>query len=307
MKTNAKAMVLASFAADSLALGVHWIYNTDEIVRKFGRVENLQKPLDNSYHPTKDLGEFTHYGDQTLVLLESVARHCGFALKHFAQSWRELFKDYRGYFDYATKETLENFEVGKNPQESGSMSTNLGGAARIAPLAYLYDDNLEKFIASAKAQTVMTHNNPQVIDSAEFLARVTWNILNGSSPTAAIAKVSDKEFNKDPMRKWIATGMDTDRLDTRQAIMGFGQMCYTPAALPSAIHLIAKYEDNLKEALIENVMAGGDSAARGMVVGMILGAHLGQEAIPQHWLAGMKRYEKITDLLRTIDEYRNQQ
>jgi len=39
------------------------------------------------------------------------------------------------------------------------------------------------------------------------------------------------------------------------------------------IHLIAKYENNLQDALIENVMTEGDSAGRGLLVGMILGAH----------------------------------
>ena len=38
------------------------------------------------------------------------------------------------------------------------------------------------------------------------------------------------------------------------------------------IHLICKYEDNLQEGLIENAMAGGDSAARGLVIGAVLGA-----------------------------------
>jgi hypothetical protein len=72
MQDKAEAMILASFAADSLALGVHWIYDIGEIDRKFGRVEGMLKPLENSYHATKDLGEFTHYGDQTLALLESI-------------------------------------------------------------------------------------------------------------------------------------------------------------------------------------------------------------------------------------------
>jgi hypothetical protein len=42
MKDNYKAMVMASFVADSLALGVHWVYNTHVIDRKFGRVEHLE-------------------------------------------------------------------------------------------------------------------------------------------------------------------------------------------------------------------------------------------------------------------------
>ena len=56
---------------------------------------------------------------------------------------------------------------------------------------------------------------------------------------------------------------------------------------------------------MENVMAGGDSAARGLVVGMILGAHLGFEAIPSEWLSGLKRYQYIVDLLERIRKAHN--
>ena len=58
-------------------------------------------------------------------------------------------------------------------------------------------------------------------------------------------------------------------------IKQFGQMCGIAAALPGALHLVLKYPDDLRTALVENVMAGGDSAARGMVVGMMLGAPSG--------------------------------
>jgi ADP-ribosylglycohydrolase len=65
--------------------------------------------------------------------------------------------------------------------------------------------------------------------------------------------------------------------------------------------LIAKYEDNLQEALVENIMAGGDSAARGLTAGMILGAHLGMDAIPTNWLSGLKAYPEINNLLDRLD------
>jgi ADP-ribosylglycohydrolase len=108
MTDNRRPMVMASFAADSLALGVHWIYDAEKIKQDFCRVDALRKPLPNSYHPTKEKGEFTHYGDQTFVLLESIAAKRGFDLSDFSTRWRDLFKTYRGYFDQATKMTLQN-------------------------------------------------------------------------------------------------------------------------------------------------------------------------------------------------------
>jgi ADP-ribosylglycohydrolase len=56
--------------------------------------------------------------------------------------------------------------------------------------------------------------------------------------------------------------------------------------------------------LIENVMAGGDSAGRGLLVGLILGAHLGMDAIDPEWLNNMKAYPQIVDMLARIDKSR---
>jgi len=300
MSDTLEAMVLASFAADSLALGAHWIYDTGEIDGQIGRVDQLFKPPANTFHPTKDKGEFTHYGDQTLVLLESIATSGGFQIDSFAASWQDFFKGYNGYFDHATKETLEGFEAGKGPDKSGSTSTDLGGAARIAPLVYRYADDLDGLIDCAVAQTAMTHNHSQVIRSAEFLARVTREVLNGKAPTGAIEAVAEEGFKRGDFGALVSQGLESAPKDTRQAVLGFGQHCGTPAALPAVIHLTVRYEEDLQTALIENVMAGGDSAARGMVVGMILGAYLGRAAIPEQWLSDLKSLSSIEAQLKQI-------
>ena len=74
-------------------------------------------------------------------------------------------------------------------------------------------------------------------------------------------------------------------------------MCAIKAALPGAVYTVLKNEDNLEKALIETVMAGGDSAARGMVVGMLLGAFHGREKIPSRWLERLTRYDRIVTAL----------
>ena len=304
MNDRAKAMVLASFAADALALGVHWIYNTNVIDKKWGRVEEYIKPERPTFHPTKGLGEFTHYGDQTLVLLKSVAASSGFDINNFAEKWQQFMKSYEGYIDGATKATLENMKAGKHPTRAGSDSDDFAGAARIAPLVYNYRDDITKLMDSARAQTAVTHNNQEVIDTAAFFGSVAINVLNGKRPLNAIRLTLEERFDQEPYSSWVEDGITSAEKDTRQAMLDLGQMCEIQAAFPCVIHLIAKYEDNLKEGLIENAMAGGDSAARGLTVGMVLGAHLGIDAIPPKWLSDLKAYQKIVDLLDKIDQKR---
>ena len=301
MADNRRPMVLASFVADSLALGVHWIYDAEKIRKSFGRVDSLRKPLPDSYHPSKAKGEFTHYGDQTFVLLESIAAQRGFDLSDFSKRWQDLFKTYRGYFDQATQKTLQNLAQGKTVEEAGSSSTDLSGAARIAPLVFLYHKDPETLVKAARAQTRMTHNNPWVLEGAEFFARVCCEVLDGTSPTKAMTEVAARRFREVPLFAWVNEGIESAREDSVSTIARFGQSCHTDEALPGVVHLIAKYEKDLKEALVQTVMAGGDNAGRGLMVGMVLGAHLGDQGLPKEWVSELKRGADIFRLLQQIE------
>ena len=302
MASNEKAMVLSSFIGDALALGVHWIYNTNIIDRKLGRVSDMVKPIVDSWHPTKEAGEFTHYGDQTLVLLSSLGQSGDFKVEDFADQWKKLFKDYNGYIDKATKGTLENFQSGSAPAQAGAASTDLAGAARIAPLIYLLRDNEAALVEAARTQTAMTHNVPEVVDAADFFARVSLWVLKGENPVSAITRAVRTRFNRAPFADWVGKGIDSADKDTRSTLLEFGQMCEIGAAFPSVIHLVSKYEGDFREAMIENCMAGGDSASRGMVLGMLLGAWHGMEGIPENWLSALKSREAILQYLDALDK-----
>ncbi len=296
MPNNATAMLLSSFTADTLALGAHWIYDTDELDKRFGIIDGLLPPLHDSYHKHKNKGDFTHYGDQALILLRSIAESGGFSLPHFKQSWQQLFSaGYDGYIDKATSTTMANLE--SDPEQLGSLSADLGGAARIAPLVFYYQDDRDQLVAAVREQTAMTHNNPVTLAGAEFIATTAFHVLAGNKPGLALEAALDEGVADMELDMRIRAGLDSAGKKSRATIKQFGQMCGISAALPGAIHLIITHENDLRTALLENVMAGGDSAARGLVTGMILGAHLGITAIPQQWLVDMKAYEDILELL----------
>jgi ADP-ribosylglycohydrolase len=300
MKDKKQALVLASLAADSLALGAHWMYDTERIRNEFGRVDRLLPPLPTSFHPAKDRGEFTHYGDQAFVLLESVAHRGDFDLEDFSSRWFSLFRDYKGYIDQATKATLQNLGRGKKPLEAGSSSFDLAGASRIAPLVCRYAEDVDTLVVSARDQTRMTHNHPMVVDGAEFFAGVCWRILQGEKPVSAIRDLTAEKYRGSPFSEWVEKGLESKDKESVPVIGRFGQSCHADEAFPGVIHLIAKYEKDLKEALIQSVMAGGDSAGRGMMVGMVLGAHLGSQSLPEEWVSGLQKVREIRALIDRI-------
>jgi ADP-ribosylglycohydrolase len=211
--------------------------------------------------------------------------------------WRDYFADYDGYRDHATKETLQRLDEGLPPEEAGSTSTDLGGATRIAPLVYQYHADEDALVAAARHQTVLTHRNADVIDSAAFFARLAAIVLAGQEPRQALQVVLQRHYDRPPFDNWVARGFDSREMTTREAIGQFGRACDVAAAFPGVIHLIAKYQDDPRNGLIENVMAGGDSAARGLIAGMIFGAFSGMDAVVPDWVNNLTNIRTIESLL----------
>ncbi len=303
MSEKAKGMVLGSFLGDSLALGVHWIYSTERIMRQFGQVKDLLKPQGNSYHKTKDRGDLTNCGDQAFVLLESLSVCRRFDLNDFSSRWLDFFSEYRGHVDQATRGTLQNFALGKGPLESGSSSNELSGAARIAPLIYFFRQDLDSLVDASRLQASMTHGNALAVEASEFFARVGFLVLRGATPADAVWETAGEHFADTRISGWVKEGFASRGMDSMEAITSFGQNGHVQEAFPGVIHLIMKYENDLGEALVQSVMAGGDSASRAMVTGMVLGARLVPEGLPGRWMEGLNKKDEILDLLGRMDKH----
>jgi ADP-ribosylglycohydrolase len=299
-----RGMLWGSFVADSLALGAHWIYDQKKIVHKFTRVDSLLAPLSKSQHAGKLAGDFTHYGDQALVLLRSLAARKGFDLHDFASRWREFWTHASSYKDQATRKTLANLQEGKEVEDAGSGSNDLAGAARIAPLTYLLGSNLQALIRAARDQTRMTHQDAVVVDSAEFFARVTNDVLFGKKPVQAMQDAVGHFYADLPAQAWVESGLEAAQQESAAAIQDLGKTCHAPHAFPGTVQLIARHEADLPEALIQCVMAGGDSAARGMLVGMVLGAYHGLDSLPVPWTQALRAGPEIGQLLAELDTIR---
>ncbi|MBU1001849.1 MAG: ADP-ribosylglycohydrolase family protein [Proteobacteria bacterium] len=297
---KALAGLKASLAADSLSLGAHWIYDAALIAQRFGRVDSLLAPGPDSYHKHRGAGDFTHYGDQTFALLRSVSENKGFTVEAWFSTWKRLMSRFDGYVDGATRNTLSRIDFGDGPDGCGSSSTDLAGASRIAPVVLAHHGDLDTLVDAARLQTRLTHNNILVLESAEFFARTAHGVIQGATPTQAMREAAAAKYVSTPVMDWMEKGLALKDTDSVVAIAQFGQSCNVNGAFPGVVQLIARHEDNLAEALTTNAMAGGDSAARGLLVGLILGAALDADALPTQWFDGLTQAAEIEGLAATL-------
>jgi len=300
MKPSVYGAVYGALVADAFSLGGHWVYDADEIREKLPKLEGFYDPL-TQYHGAKKAGEFTHYGDQCMWLLESIALEKEFSLDSFSKRWREYMSAYEGYIDGASKATLLNLQHGRSALDSGSSSQDLSVVGRMAPLALLDCDEEKSFEDMAVLHSKMTHDSQGVLDVTRFFSQLLYRVLQGETPHNCVQEMLETCENE-KLKVWIKVALASVDYETLEVISTCGQSCNVEGGCPGALHLILKYENDYAEAMRQNVYAGGDSAARGMVAGMILGAYNGLDKIPQAWRDSLSSKDRISEYLGVVDE-----
>jgi ADP-ribosylglycohydrolase len=290
---TARDLVLPSFFGDALALGPHWVYDPAKIAAWYpGGIRTYDAPRSSYHPPGKAAGDFTHYGDQALALLESLAG-AGGTLENWPADWRRwaerIRDDKSSYFDGATRATLENLAAGV---AEPSDSSDLGGAARIAPL-FAFHRDAEQLVPLARAQTALTHGDPQVIDAAEFFARAALSVADGAGFEEAFDEAASHPYDALPAIDWVTLGRDAAAGDLAAQVGSLGLGCGIGGAFPITIAVAFRHESDPVAALSANAMLGGDSAARGLLLGLLMGARHGVAAFPAEWISGLRALGEI--------------
>lgn len=294
-------IVLTSLVADALCLGPHWVYDQAAIAQACGDCAEFADPA-SAYHPGKRAGDFTHYGDQTLVLLRSLARVGRFEVEAFAADWRAFWEDpaTASYRDGATRATLENLRRGATP--AASPSRDIAGAARLAPLFLLTWDHPEALAAAARAQAALTHGDPAVGEVAAYLAHVAWAVGGGAPIPEALRATAAQAGWSSQLQGGLAAARASSAaaLSDAAALTEHGLACGVGEAFPALCHLLLRHPEGAAEALIANAAAGGDSAARGLLLGLVYGARPTAPALPESWTRGLRAGPEVADGIAAV-------
>lgn len=318
LKNRAKGMVLGQFLGDAASLGVHWIYNTKEIEHLHPQgLQGFEVPAEGHYHAGKLAGDPTHYGDAAWVLLEALARETTFNVTTFGRAFVEKMdpgKGYSGYFDSATRGTLENYrnhlEVSQEPYDfqEGADDDQLATISLLAVLIGFYvarnggiPADPTALFEQVKILTHVRQQNDRAVAYCQAHTRLLLELLAGRDIHSAFHHVEEQLDTEDKLdrevRRKLRDAFQLKHKGTVEATDFLGQSCPLICSFPSAVQATAKHNEDFQTAIIETVKAGGDNAGRAAMIGSWIGARIGVDELPQEWIRKLNRSEKIFTIL----------
>ena len=285
MQNKRKNLVKSIFIADALSLGSHWEYNTDKIEEKYtGVIREYSEPM-SKFHAGKEAGEFTHYGEQAFALLKSISDNQGFDLKKFRDYWIEYLENNEMYMDHSMTDSLEKFK--DSDTLVGADNVELGGVARSLPVFIEKDFTKQDFLDLVH----LTHNGKIVDQTAEFIFNLIQDTLEGKDYKKVLENHKNiNEFIKESFEKIDGKKQIVKNADQR------GQGCPIEQGIPIVLDVLWN-ADNLLEGLTLNIMAGGDTSARAMVIAGVMAADDGLDSIPKKLVDGFNKSETVEELL----------
>ena len=319
--TKARDTLYGLFIGDALAMPVHWYYNRQALYRDYGRVTEYAAPRNphpdsilwrSSYQAPNAAGEILHdqarywgqkgihyhqflkAGENTLnvkicrVLIESINQSGTYDADDFLRRYIAYMTapgNHRDtYIEECHRNFFANYARGIPPRQCGVAEKHIGGLIGIVPVVAYYFNQPDKAREAAMAHLALTHPGYKMQTAGSLIIDILLKMRDGIPLREAIVEEIEKQHNPlmgHPFTKWLDDPDDWvigPRLSTA---------CYVEDSVPAVVYLALKYHDDPEQALIVNTNLGGDNAARGSILGSLLGASCGIERFPRRWVEGL--------------------
>lgn len=201
-------------------------------------------------------------------------------------------------------------------------SKGCGGMMRVAPIGMMFhalsqndpsrrSEYLARSFDLGCDAAAITHGHPTGFLTAGVMAALVFELLDDIGLSAAIKRVVPMLINRDQHEETLvalqrAQSLHAADIEPEDAIRQLGQGWIAEEALAIGVYCALKARD-FETAVVMAVNHDGDSDSTGLIAGHLMGAMLGQSAIPQRWLAPLELrgvMEEMADDLATVGSWR---
>ena len=272
--------IAGALAADSAAMGLHWLYDQDQIKTVSGSGDILfRQPESAIYkdkrgafvHAARRTGDLSHYGESARIVGQ-LAADGEYETALHRQRFFEAFGPcghFSGYPDRPTKVLVARMiNEGDDITEPSGMDDNQMPALCVVPGLFAFDYSAQTI--DTAAQVISTNAN--VVAAAACVQQCLDHILQGRTlPEALSLSANAMKGEVGPLVKEALAIDQYNPLDTAKH---FGLACYVEHSLPVVWHLL-NHATDFESVVRDNIRCGGDSCGRSMALGAIAGLAFG--------------------------------
>ncbi len=318
MKSQQINSALGVLVADAAALGLQWLYDLERMQQVVATLadnnpcfvtpnpDHFEGKVGYFAHAGKFAGEQSHYGESYLLNLRHLTIHGKYNTQAFQQEFIATFGpggSFTGYIDTPTRITLQNLhQVDFNAEEntptkiSGANDHQIPALTPVSALCAFYPltELSEYEIVDAIS---VTNNNDFAVNSGLYFSRVLQAVLEARTIKSSFSAFTDQV--PEEIRDKMSEALTMPPVDLDIAASTLGQSCGLEDSIPLSAYIL-RNSSSFKQAIEMNILAGGDSCGRAMMIGAIAGAAYGlgaPDGIPQAWLFKLKRHQDIAALI----------
>ena len=290
------ACLMGALIGDAAALGLHWIYDVGriaEIAAKRGGKsaftpidpENFENVPAFFAHGKRSDGMLTQYGRVLHLAVQCMNRnHGAFDVAAYQQDYVDTFGaggSYQGYIDKPTRGTLANIAA-KQLDPSGIRDNQLPALSTLPAIVLGYH-GADNFSAIVEAAIQITNLDAEALVYGGIFAEILTRVLAGEDIGDALRASAT---TAGASGQTLLDALDTDEDNSVKYGEITERACHLSMGMPLAFHILSRAQ-SFEDAIERNILAGGDSAGRAIVIGAVMGARhgiAGPSGIPLEWI-----------------------
>jgi len=250
----------------------------------------------------KSVRSYTDDTDMTLALAESIIRCGKVDPEDIANQFRLSCDLTRGYSSgtiravLALRAGLKWHQVGRIVFENGSFGN--GAAMRVSPVGLFFHHDLDGLLEAAIQQANVTHIHP--------LGQ--WGaVMQGCAVGLSVIQNPDEPFNAEEaivqlrevlwpgpieyvkaLNKIEEMSVQKRKIGAQEVVQFLGNGVEAHSSVPSAWYIAVTYSPDFINAVRAAISLGGDTDTITGMVGAIVGAHVGENALPAEWIGQLE-------------------
>jgi ADP-ribosylglycohydrolase len=299
--------VLGAAIGDALGAPVEFIGSQAEIQRRFpphGVTDYVAfiEADGQRVAPYTDDTQMAELVLQTMLDADAAGEHLDLAMTALARAfigWAEAPQGGHRAPGNACLAGCARLRAGVPWQQAGASDAGgCGSVMRAYPAGLRFWRAPQVAITWAVAQSRLTHNHPMALAACAGMAAAMASVLADATPAAVVRAAGDAAHAFDPSTATMLAGAaaDAESGAAPDTVLDRLRGWRADECLAAALFVFLRYPDDFRAGVLLAVNTPGDSDSIATLTGALLGARLGEAAIPRPWQIGLERSAELRAL-----------